>query len=186
MSDQYVGEIRMFGGRFAPQGWFLCDGSRIPISEFEMLFTLIGTTYGGDGQSTFSVPDLRGRVPVGQGTFQGMTYVIGEQGGVETVTLTKAQMPNHNHPFFGSVDTAASSTPNNAVPASLSVAAGSHAYGTDVPYREIETHTVEPVGENGLHTNIQPYLAVNFIIAWDGVYPPPGAAGEELKEATDE
>lgn len=185
MSDQYVGEIRMWGGTFAPVGWELCDGRFLPISEYDMLFTLIGTTYGGDGQSTFAVPDLRGRVPVGQGNFQGMTYVLGESGGVETVTLTKAQLPSHNHPFFGSIDPAGAASPNNDVPASLRVDTPSRAYGLDAPFRTVEANTVELVGENQLHTNIQPYMAVTFIIAYAGVFPPPGVAGEELQEATE-
>ncbi len=182
MSDQYVGEIRMWGGNFAPLGWEPCDGRLLPISEYEELFTLIGTTYGGDGQSTFGVPDLRGRVPVGQGNFQGMTYVLGQADGVETVTLTKAQLPSHNHPFLGTIDQVGASSPNNNVPASLPSLQQQRAYGTDAPYRTVEANTVELVGENQVHTNIQPYMAVNFIIAYDGVFPPPG---EALQEATE-
>ena len=182
MSDQYVGEIRMWGGNFAPVGWEPCDGRFLPISYYETLFTLIGTTYGGDGQSTFAVPDLRGRVPVGQGTFQGMTYVLGEASGVETVTLTRAQLPSHNHPFYGSITPASATSPNNDVPASLPTAVGQRAYGIDAPIRTVEANTVELVGDNQLHTNIQPYMALNFIIAYDGTFPPPGDA---LQEATE-
>src|SRR6476620_11735329 len=101
MSNPYIGEIRMFGGNFAPVGWAFCDGSLISISENDALFNLIGTTYGGDGQSTFGLPDLRGRLPVHQGQGTGITqsYVIGELAGVETVTLTTQQIPSHNHAF---------------------------------------------------------------------------------------
>src|SRR5512143_3908889 len=98
MSNPFIGEIRMFGGNFAPAGWAFCDGSLLPISENDALFTLIGTTYGGDGQTTFALPDLRGRLPVHMGTGAGLSsFVIGEAGGVETVTLTTSQMPGHSH-----------------------------------------------------------------------------------------
>src|SRR6478735_2576551 len=100
MSQPYVGEIRMFGGSFAPAGWALCQGQLMPISENDTLFTLIGTTYGGDGQETFGLPDLQGRTPVHQGTGGGQTYQIGEKGGVETVTLSTQQMPVHGHPLI--------------------------------------------------------------------------------------
>src|SRR3954454_13257133 len=98
MGQPYVGEIRMFGGSFAPAGWAMCQGQLMPISEFDTLFNLIGSTYGGDGQETFAIPDLQGRLPVHQGTGSGLsTRVIGEKGGVESVTLTTQQMPSHNH-----------------------------------------------------------------------------------------
>src|SRR5512138_3168989 len=98
MAQPYVGEVKMFAGNFAPAGWMFCEGQLLPISEYETLFILIGTTYGGDGQSTFALPDLRGRLPLHNGTDSGgMTYVIGEAGGVESVTLTTNQIPAHNH-----------------------------------------------------------------------------------------
>src|SRR5689334_17233619 len=97
MAQPYVGEIRMFGGNFAPVGWAFCNGALLPISENETLFNLIGTTYGGDGQSTFALPDLQGRFPMHQGTLAGTTFTIGEKGGVETVTLTVNQIPTHSH-----------------------------------------------------------------------------------------
>lgn len=185
MSDQFVGEIRIFGGRFTPLSWLSCNGGLHPIAEYEALFTLIGTTYGGDGQSTFAVPDLRGRVPVGMGTFQGTTSMLGEQGGVETVTLTKDQLAAHNHAFMSTPDTGTAASPNGAVPASLPVQATQYAYGLDAPYRAVESHTIELVGGGQLHTNIQPYMALNFIIAYHGVFPPPGEAGDLAKEATE-
>src|SRR6185295_12067461 len=102
MGEPYIGEIRMFGGSFAPAGWAFCDGATIPISENDTLFTLIGTTYGGDGQETFGIPDLQGRTPVHQGS----GFTIGEKGGVESVTLSTTQIPAHSHPLLASNDLA--------------------------------------------------------------------------------
>src|SRR5213075_1703642 len=116
MAQPYVGEIRMFAGNFAPAGWMFCDGQLLPISENETLFQLIGTTYGGDGESTFALPDLRGRIPIHQGTgTDGTTYTLAEAGGVESVTLTTNQIPSHTHPMLGSGDPASQRNPNNAV-----------------------------------------------------------------------
>src|SRR6516165_9248553 len=106
MAQPYVGEIRMFAGNFAPAGWMFCEGQLLPISEYETLFNLIGTTYGGDGQSTFALPDLRGRLPLHQGS----GYVIGQSGGAETVTLTTQQMPVHSHSLMASSDSANAAT----------------------------------------------------------------------------
>src|SRR5919198_2564140 len=124
MSDPYVGEIRMFGGSFAPVGWAFCNGQLLPISENETLFNLIGTTYGGDGQETFALPDLQGRVPVHQGQGPGIVtnYVIGQAMGVESVTLTTQQIPLHNHAFFASTGAGTSPSPVGNIPASPPVA----------------------------------------------------------------
>src|SRR5207249_2322169 len=111
MSQPYVGEIRMFGGNFAPAGWMFCEGQLLPISENQTLFQLIGTTYGGDGQSTFALPDLRGRIPLHQGS----GFTLAETGGVETVTLTVSQIPAHPHPLLGSMSTASSTSPSGNV-----------------------------------------------------------------------
>src|SRR3954468_13707963 len=111
MSEPFVGEIRMFGGNFAPVGWAFCDGQLMPISENDVLFNLIGTTYGGDGQETFALPNLQSRVPIHQGS----GYVIGEAGGTESVTLTVNQMPSHNHPLQVSTDTGAQISPGGNV-----------------------------------------------------------------------
>src|SRR5881398_2417760 len=126
MAQPYVGEIRMFAGNFAPAGWMFCEGQLLPISEYETLFNLIGTTYGGDGQSTFALPDLRGRIPlhVGNG------FTLAETGGVETVTLTAQQIPAHSHAFLATNNQAASFDPSNQVPGILQLASSS-AYGTD-------------------------------------------------------
>src|SRR4030081_3887036 len=112
MAQPYVGEIRMFGGNFAPAGWMFCEGQLLPISENETLFNLIGTTHGGDGQSTFGLPDLRGRMPIHQGN----GFTLAQNGGVETVTLTVAQIPTHTHPALGSSSTGTSNDPTNNVP----------------------------------------------------------------------
>src|SRR6187397_1939841 len=122
MAQPYVGEIRMFAGTFAPAGWAMCDGSPMAISENETLFQLIGTTYGGDGQETFALPNLASRVPLHQGTGAGQTYVLGEAAGVESVTLTQQQIPAHNHPFLASTSTAAAAGPAGNVPATTNVA----------------------------------------------------------------
>src|SRR5437773_12295055 len=122
MAQPYVGEIRMFGGNFAPAGWMFCDGQLLPISENETLFQLIGTTYGGDGQSTFALPDLRGRVPIHQGTNQGTSYTLAETGGVETVTLTTNQIPVHSHALQASTNIANQSSPAGNVVAQPPVA----------------------------------------------------------------
>jgi microcystin-dependent protein len=113
MSQPYIGEIRMFGGNFAPAGWKFCDGDLLAISEYDMLFNLIGTTYGGDGQSTFALPDLRGRTPAHQGTNSGTTYIIGEKAGAETVTLDWNQMPQHTHALTSTATPASSDKPGS-------------------------------------------------------------------------
>src|SRR5215218_855849 len=117
MSSPYIGEIRMFGGNFAPVGWAFCDGSLISISENDVLFNLIGTTYGGDGQSTFALPNLQSRVPMHAGTFGGLTFQLGEQAGVESVTLTVQQIPTHTHSLLGSDTPAVSQLPGGNDPA---------------------------------------------------------------------
>jgi microcystin-dependent protein len=166
MAQPYVGEIRMFGGNFAPAGWMFCEGQLLPISENETLFQLIGTTYGGDGQSTFGLPDLRGRVPVHQGG--GLT--LAEMGGAEEVTLTSMQMPAHSHPMLGSTNTATSPTPTNQViGTSTSIDSLINAQASD-PLAATE---ILPIGGNQPHTNMQPYLCVDFIISLFGIFPSP-------------
>jgi microcystin-dependent protein len=173
MADPFVGEIRLFAGNFAPAGWMFCEGQLLPISENDTLFNLIGTTYGGDGQATFALPDLRGRVPVHQGTGSGSTYTLGEAGGVEGVTVTVQQTPAHTHPLTGTNDTATVTNPGGQVPARFSQA------NID-PYLEatpgnvsLAPTAIAPVGGSQPHTNFQPYLCVNYIISLFGIYPPP-------------
>jgi microcystin-dependent protein len=169
MSDPYIGEIRMFAGSFPPSGWAFCDGQTIPISENDALFTLIGTTYGGDGQETFQLPDLQGRVPIHQGTGQGLgTYTIGEKAGVESVTLTTQQIPSHPHSWLASKGAGSSNTPQNNVTAAPPVA---KLYRTGTPSDAMSPKVIQPAGGSQPHENIQPYLTISFIISLFGVFP---------------
>ncbi len=167
MSDAYIGEVRQWAGNFAPAGWALCDGRFLQVAENDELFTLIGTTFGGDGQTTFQVPDLRGRVPIHTGN----GVMLGEAGGVEWVTLTTEQIPSHSHGFVGSTDPATVNTANNSVPASLPTAGTIRAYGSDEPNPAISPSSLAPTGEGQAHTNMQPFLAITFIIALQGEWP---------------
>jgi microcystin-dependent protein len=171
MSNPYVGEIRMFGGNFAPAGWMFCEGQLLPISENETLFNLIGTTYGGDGQSTFALPDLRGRLPIHWGKGGGADYQLAEQGGVESVTLTVQQIPSHNHPMVASSDFGTATSPGNNVPAKPNTA-NTFLYINEDPTNNM-ANTVQPVGGNQPHDNFQPYLCVDFIISLFGIFPSP-------------
>jgi microcystin-dependent protein len=166
MAQPYVGEIRIFAGNFAPAGWMFCEGQLLPISENETLFQLIGTTYGGDGQSTFALPDLRGRVPIHIGN----GFILAETGGVEEVTLTVSQIPAHTHPFLGTTTQAASFAVFNQLPA-LTQLVSTTAYGTDAPLLSLAPNAVSAVGGSQPHTNFQPYLCVDFIISLFGLYP---------------
>jgi microcystin-dependent protein len=168
MAQPYVGEIRMFAGNFAPAGWMFCQGQLLPISEYETLFQLIGTTYGGDGQSTFGLPDLRGRIPIHEGN----GFVLAEQGGVEEVTLTVSQIPSHSHSLLASSSTASSSDTAGNVGGRLTVA-GVFQYGTDMPLQPLSSSAVGSTGGSQPHTNIQPYLCINFIISLFGIFPSP-------------
>jgi microcystin-dependent protein len=172
MANPYVGEIRMFGGSFAPVGWALCHGQLMPISENDTLFNLIGTTYGGDGQETFALPDLRGRAPVhmGQGPGISQTYQIGELFGVEEVTLTSQQIPNHNHPMQARAAGGKSATPDGNVLASPPAVS---MYIRDAPGTQISPAPVGGAGGSQPHDNRMPYLTVNFIISLYGIYPSP-------------
>ncbi len=165
MSSPYVGEIRMGGWNFAPVGWALCDGSPLQISEYQALFQLIGTLYGGDGVSTFALPDLRGRLPV----HVGPGFALGQVGGTETVTLTAAQMPAHSHPFLCSTNPGASRNPGGNVPAT--VVAGS-AYAQNPPTTALASASIGSAAGGGQpHDNMQPYLCVTFIISLFGIFP---------------
>lgn len=170
MAQPYVGEIRIFAGNFAPAGWLFCDGSTQPIADYETLFNLIGTTYGGDGQNTFALPDLRGRLPLHQGTGGGNTYVIGQPGGLEQVTLTTQQMPNHTHPF---VATTASGTSNNGSNNLMASSPSVDMFVGVTPDVTLNAAAIGQAGGNQPHTNFQPYLCVNFIISLFGIFPSP-------------
>ena len=170
MGSPYIGEIRMFGGNFAPAGWAFCDGQTLPIAENDALFTLIGTTYGGDGEETFNLPNLQSRVPLHQGTSPGFgsTYTIGEQGGVEAVTLTTQQIPIHNHAWLASTSGGTSNTPENHVLASPPVA---KLYRFGTPSDPMSPTMIQPAGGSQPHENLQPYLAISYIISLFGVFP---------------
>lgn len=168
MAQPYVGEIRMFAGNFAPAGWMFCEGQLLPISENETLFQLIGTTYGGDGESTFALPDLRGRIPIHQGN----GFILAETGGAEEITLTVQQIPAHSHPALASSNVGTVSAAQNNVLSGLTVASNS-AYGTDAPRSNLAPNSMTPVGGSQPHTNFQPYLCVDFIISLFGIFPSP-------------
>jgi microcystin-dependent protein len=166
MSEPFIGEIRMFGGNFAPRGWAFCNGQLLSISQNTALFSLIGTFYGGDGQTTFALPDLRSRVPMHQGQGPGLTaYGVGEQAGTETVTLITSQMPAHNHVVNASNGPVNSTRPANAVPAK----GGS--YTTANPDTTMHPAAVGSAGGSQPHGNRQPSLCVSFIIAMEGIFP---------------
>jgi microcystin-dependent protein len=157
----------MFAGNFAPAGWMFCEGQLLPISEYETLFNLIGTTYGGDGQETFALPDLRGRIPIHQGN----GFVLAETGGVEQVTLTNNQMPAHNHAFLTYNAVANSPNPGNNL---LGLSSQVSMYFGDNPSVPMNAGSISPTpAGNQPHDNMMPYLCVNFIISLFGIYPSP-------------
>ena len=164
MAQPYVGEIRMFAGNFAPAGWMFCEGQLLPISEYETLFNLIGTTYGGDGQSTFALPDLRGRIPLHFGN----GFTLAETGGAEEITLTVSQIPAHSHPFLA---TANPGTTTNVNPNLTANSPNVKVYIQDVTDVNMSVQAVSSVGGSQPHTNFQPYLCVDFIISLFGIFP---------------
>src|SRR5438045_1205460 len=162
MAQPFIGEIRMFGGNFPPNGWMFCDGAILAISENDALFNLIGTTYGGDGQSTFALPDLRGRLPMHQGN----GFILAETGGAEEITLTVSQIPAHSHPYLCSIDTAGGVNPaNNVVGQSDSTMLFRAQPGNSNFAAQADT----PTGGSQPHNNFQPYLCVDFIISLFGI-----------------
>lgn len=173
MSDPYIGEIRMVGFNFPPNGWALCNGQLLAISQNPALFSLLGTYFGGNGVSTFALPNLQGRVPMCAGLGLGLSpAVIGQIGGVETVTLTTAQMPGHNHAQFGSDQQQTTSSPKDAVPCPT----GNYFQPTNTvpPDLTLSAQAIGSTGGGQPHENRQPYLVVNFIIALQGVFPSQG------------
>ncbi|WP_299606712.1 phage tail protein [uncultured Tateyamaria sp.] len=181
MSEPFIAEIKIFAGSFAPRGWAFCDGQLLPISQNTALFSLIGTTYGGDGRTTFALPDLRSRVPVHVGTGVGLsTYNWGQRGGIENVTLTEAQMPSHTHVMQSTGKMIAESRNGSADdPTGNMLAAGSNIFRPNTPVDDVEmdpamlevTTTAGFAGGSQSHTNMQPFLAMYFIIALVGIYP---------------
>ena len=167
MAQPYVGEIRMFGGNFAPAGWMFCDGQLLPISENETLFQLIGTTYGGDGESTFALPNLQSRVPIHQGN----GFILAETGGAETVTLTVSQVPNHSHVPAASTDGGTDNPAGNYWGKSTTGKPYAAA-GTPPPLVSMNTATMgPPVGGSQPHDNMVPFLCINYIISLFGIFP---------------
>ncbi|HEX2629178.1 MAG TPA: tail fiber protein [Chitinophagaceae bacterium] len=170
LNDNYLGEIKLFGGNFAPAGWAACDGRLLSIAENDALFALLGTIYGGDGQSTFGLPDLRGRVPMHQGTLSGgSTYVIGQMAGVESVTLNTNTMPSHTHLFAASSTAGTTNDPTNGF---LAAAETFQPYSNGTaPDTNLSPAALSVVGGNQPHDNTVPFQAVQFIIALQGIFP---------------
>jgi microcystin-dependent protein len=166
MAQPYVGEIRMFAGNFGPAGWMLCQGQLLPISEYETLFNLIGTTYGGDGQSTFALPNISGRIPIHQGN----GFILSETGGVEEVTLTVNQIPSHSHALLASGNTANSPNPGNNY---LGLSTQVDAFFGDIANTNMNSQSISNIGGSQPHNNMMPYLCVNFIISLFGIFPSP-------------
>jgi microcystin-dependent protein len=166
VAQPYVGEIRMFAGNFAPAGWMFCEGQLLPISENETLFQLIGTSYGGDGESTFALPDLRGRIPIHQGN----GFIQAETGGAEEITLSVYQIPVHTHPVLASDAPAQATVPAGRLPAQSPLVT---MYMEDVTAANFAATAVTPTGGSQPHTNFQPYLCVDFIISLFGIFPSP-------------
>lgn len=174
MSVPYIGEIRLFGFPRVPQGWFACDGTLYQIAEYDVLYNLLGTTYGGNGQTTFGVPDLRGRIPLHFGTLPGGgTYTLAQQAGVETVTLVPAQMPIHTHPVVVSAAAASSKTPGPTLfPAAISGDSQYAATARDATKPLAFGPSIVSAAGGGLpHNNMMPTQTANYCIAWSGIYP---------------
>jgi microcystin-dependent protein len=170
MGQPYVGEIRIFAGNFPPNGWMFCEGQTLPISENDVLFQLIGTTYGGNGEDTFCLPDLRGRVPLhmGTSTASGVTYQIGEQAGTETETLTVQQIPSHTHPLTADTQPADNAHGNGRV-----LAETDEDLYVEEAVRDSTLHasSITPAGGSQPHENRQPYLCLHYIISLYGIFP---------------
>jgi microcystin-dependent protein len=163
MAQPYVGEIRMFAGNFAPAGWMFCEGELLPISEYETLFNLIGTTYGGDGQSTFALPDLRGRIPIHFGN----GFTLAQTGGVEAVTLTVAQIPAHSHPLLAQAKPGRFSSPAGTLPATSAL----RQFTAIAATAAMASQAISSTGGSQPHSNFMPYLCVDFIISLFGIFP---------------
>jgi microcystin-dependent protein len=169
MGQPFVGECRPVGFNFAPNGWQTCQGQLLSISEFTTLFQLIGTTYGGDGQQTFGLPDLQGRVPIHQGSNQGSSFVIGGRGGGENVTLLTGQMPIHSHPLQACGSNGNSNSPQNNV---LAGNATQVYYGPNpAPVRAMNPAAITSVGGSLPHNNLQPYMTLTWVISLFGIFP---------------
>lgn len=170
MSEAFVGEIRMFSGNYAPENWAFCDGQLLSINDYQALFTLLGTTYGGNGQTNFAVPDLRGRVPIHIGTNAGTTYTLGQKLGSETNTLQTSELPAHTHSVKATSDTATVNTPANNTWASTATNLYSNVTTTDLT--PMDSTVVSNSGGSQPHNNMMPSITISFIISLFGTYPP--------------
>jgi len=169
MSEPFVGEVRMFAGNFAPRGWAFCDGQLLAVSQNDALFSLFGTIYGGDGRTTFGLPDMRGRIPVHAGHGPGLSERrLGSKAGTEDVTLTVNQMPSHTHALKASQATGASASPGNNT---LGRTTNFDLYIDDTPSGDMAASAISAVGGSRSHTNVMPYECVHFIVALFGIYP---------------
>lgn len=168
MADPFLGEIRMFAGTFAPRDWAFCDGQLMQVSQYDALFSLFGTIYGGDGRTTFGLPDLRGRLPVHMGTGPGLTpRPIGRKAGAESVTLTTQQMPSHSHILYGTDETGDSQAASDL----LRGQSTEDTYATSGTPVTMNASSVAAIGGSQPHDNLQPFLCINFIVALVGTYP---------------
>jgi len=168
MSDQFVAEIRMFGFNFAPTGWALCDGQILPISQNTALFSLLGTTYGGDGKSTFALPDLQGSVPLHPGQGQGLSlYDLGQASGTDSVTLLTSEIPLHSHSFTATEEIVNENNVTNNF-----FGAGESRYAPPAAVTQMAPQALPPAGASLPHNNMMPYLVINFCIALQGIFPP--------------
>jgi len=168
MSEPFVGEIRMFAGNFAPRGWAFCDGQLLAVAQNDALFSLLGTVYGGDGRTTFGLPDMRGRLPLHAGSGPGLSSrQLGSKGGTEQETLTVNQLPSHGHPFQGTASPATTRDPVGNSPAE----AQADVYVEDLSPIPLSGQAISEVGGSRAHSNLMPFLCVHFIIALFGIYP---------------
>jgi microcystin-dependent protein len=168
--DPFVAEIRIFPFNFAPKGWAWCDGQLLPLSQNTALFSLLGTTYGGDGKSNFALPDLQGRAPMHPGQGPGLSlHDLGETGGSETVSLLESEIPSHSHGLHASFQDGTNQTPVGEL---LAAGVGIGQYATPGPLTNLSDNSLAPAGGDQPHNNMQPYLTFYFCIALQGVYPP--------------
>lgn len=168
MSEPFLAEIRIFGFTFPPRGWAMCDGQLLPINQYQSLYSLLGTTYGGDGRTSFGLPDLRGRAPIHEGQGAGLSNrQLGVRSGVENAVLTAAQMPSHGHVLKGTSDPASSTSPGATVPATTR----EDVYGSAESLVAQRSDAVQSAGSGQGHPNMQPYLVLNFCIALQGLFP---------------
>lgn len=180
MSDPFIGEIRLFAGNYAPENWAVCDGSLLTISQYQALFALLGTTYGGNGSTTFGIPDLRGRLPIHMGTYSvtgdtTVTYPIGSTGGAETVAVTADQMPVHTHTACGQSVTGTQPGPGGnvwAAPSANGVAVNQYLTEvTGVTLKQMDANSIQSTGSGQAHNNVMPGIVLNYIIALVGIFP---------------